>query len=462
MRLKKFSILMLTSIMSIGSCTGCNKEEKTVLSEIQDVEEKEVVSDNEEPQVTGDSNEESNIPELPSIELENKKIIHFGVGAVDDETSMAKHAKRVFEEAYGGEVESIVTTYDDFYTQLATLIAAGTPPDVVTYMGHDWYPLVMTHDLAQELDGKIDFDTLLWKDMKESTESMKWLNGKTYGVTVQEKAVRVIYYNEEMFENAGLDTPGDYYERGEWTVDKMVELAEALTLKNQEGEVTQYGLTILGGTPLFIPIYEEPMIKIENGKFVNNVRSEGVTKSMNLLVDLTSKGVISENYSNFADQKTAMMLFHAGGPSSDFLELTDRGVVGVVPYPKADMDSQNNVLLETTGYFIPKGSKNPEGALAFINAARYTQTEYFKTTDEIYLQSPEANISEELSEVEEQLQKLYEECNKISNSEFKTLIGNLDTGYGQLLHEGKTWSTVVEEVYPRVEQMVNEYNSVLE
>ncbi len=65
--------------------------------------------------------------------------------------------------------------------------------------------------------------------MKEITESMKWLNGKTYGVTVQEKAVRVIYYNEEMFENAVLETPGDYYERGEWTVDKMVELAEALT-----------------------------------------------------------------------------------------------------------------------------------------------------------------------------------------------------------------------------------------
>ena len=182
-----------------------------------------------------------------------------------------------------------------------------------------------------------------------------------------------------------------------------------------------------------MPIYEEPMIKIENGRFVRNVRSEGVTKSMNLLVDLTSKGVISENYSNFADQKTAMMLFHAGGPSSDFLELTDRGVVGVVPYPKANMDSQNNVLLETTGYFIPKGSKNPE-----------------------------ANISEELSKVEEQLQKLYEECNKISNSEFKTLIGNLDTGYGQLLHEGKPWSIVVEEVYPRVEQMVNKYNSALE
>ena len=52
-----------------------------------------------------------------------------------------------------------------------------------------------------------------------------------------------MYYNKSMFDEAGETYPTDLFDKGEWDWNKMLELAETLTIdSNRDGTPEQYGL----------------------------------------------------------------------------------------------------------------------------------------------------------------------------------------------------------------------------
>jgi hypothetical protein len=52
----------------------------------------------------------------------------------------------------------------------------------------------------------------------------------------------MIYYNKSMFDRYGEDTPMDYYLRGEWTIDKLYEVAAIFNEDtNNDGVIDQFG-----------------------------------------------------------------------------------------------------------------------------------------------------------------------------------------------------------------------------
>lgn len=451
-------ILAGTMILGVF-LTGCSNE-KGVENKLEDpIKQSDgIKEENKESEITQEDdviNEE--VPILPDIELSNKDITYFGLGAIESDSALAE----LYRENYGGEITSIQTTYGEYYTDLASLIAAGTPPDVIGYFSDSWYPNMIINDLAVPTDDLVDWDSVLWKDMKDANEQRKWIDGKMYALTTSEIPLRMVYYNIEMFENAGMETPGDYYERGEWTVDKMVELAENMVVKDSDGNVTQEGLTILGQAPAFIlPAYNQTAIKFEDGKFVNNLKHESITEMMNILAGLKDKKAVSFNYGNFKDQKTAMLVFHEEGPRSDFLELTERGAVGVVPFPKVGEDGTHNVVMRGDGYCIAPGAKNPEGGLALINCARYMQTDYFKSTDPETVEFNN-NISEEVKSVSNQIKEIVDDCVKIPDVMHRAIVEDSVIGMGSIINEGEQWSSVVEKVYPDIQKRVDELNKAI-
>lgn len=124
---------------------------------------------------------------------------------------------------------------DDFETKLNTGFASGTAPDVINFtlasMGTR-VPLGQYASLDEYMDG--------WEgkeDFMESALSLGNINGTQYGIPVIADP-RILIYNKEMFEEAGLDP-----ESPPATWDELREAHKAL-IKKDGDTVVQTGLGI--------------------------------------------------------------------------------------------------------------------------------------------------------------------------------------------------------------------------
>jgi multiple sugar transport system substrate-binding protein len=76
-----------------------------------------------------------------------------------------------------------------------------------------------------------------WPGLLESAS----YDGRVYGFP-RDIEVNVLYYNKDIFDEVGVAYPTD-----EWTWDDLQAAAEALTVKDDAGNVTRYGLAMEGG-----------------------------------------------------------------------------------------------------------------------------------------------------------------------------------------------------------------------
>ena len=140
--------------------------------------------------------------------------------------------------------------YEETTTKALTAAQAGDPPQVAVLLAIDIFTL-------------IEEDVILpISDLATSPEEQAWIdgfyegfmvdtrfNGKTYSIPFQ-RSTPVFYYNRDAFRAAGLDP-----EAPPTTWDEMVEIGKKLTIKDANGNVTQWGTRIpnlgLAGAWLF-------------------------------------------------------------------------------------------------------------------------------------------------------------------------------------------------------------------
>jgi sn-glycerol 3-phosphate transport system substrate-binding protein len=130
-------------------------------------------------------------------------------------------------------------SYQESITKALTAVKSGEPPVMSILLSTDMFTLI-------DEDAIVPFDTLL-----KTPEDQAWLKsffpafmensqtgGKTWGIPFQRSTI-VLYYNKEMFKEAGLDpnrAPADWKEQ--------VEYAQKLTKRDASGKVTQWGIQI--------------------------------------------------------------------------------------------------------------------------------------------------------------------------------------------------------------------------
>ncbi|MBU1077233.1 MAG: sugar ABC transporter substrate-binding protein [Spirochaetes bacterium] len=128
----------------------------------------------------------------------------------------------------------------EYYNKLQTMIAAGTPPDVM-YMGSEYFP---TYAIKGAL---MDLTPYLVNDPDTKTEKFQLNNyfkevmdpfkheGKYYGIA-KDFTTMVLYYNKDLFDREGLKYPDK-----NWTWEDLKRTAIALTKKNSGGITEQFG-----------------------------------------------------------------------------------------------------------------------------------------------------------------------------------------------------------------------------
>ena len=144
------------------------------------------------------------------------------------------------KENPGIKVKPVYTgTYQESIVKALTAHKAGQPPTTAILLSTDMFTL-------------IDEDAIVpFNDLANTAEDQAWMKsfypafmansqagGKTWGIPFQRSTI-VLYWNKELFKEAGLDP-----NRPPASWKEMLEYAQKLTRRDASGNITQYGVQI--------------------------------------------------------------------------------------------------------------------------------------------------------------------------------------------------------------------------
>ena len=130
-------------------------------------------------------------------------------------------------------------TYQESIVKALTANKAGEPPVISVLLSTDMYSLI-DEDAIMPWDDviKADADRAWVKSFFPGFMENSQTGGKTWGIPFQRSTI-VLYWNKELFKEAGLDpnkAPANWNE--------MVEYAKKLTKKDGSGNVAQWGVQV--------------------------------------------------------------------------------------------------------------------------------------------------------------------------------------------------------------------------
>ncbi|MCR5442562.1 MAG: extracellular solute-binding protein [Sphaerochaetaceae bacterium] len=183
-------------------------------------------------------------------------MVGFGTGTDPSQIAVHEELQAEFNNTVGKEkgieIEFLTVPYSDAATKFTTLVAAGMTPDICGPVG------VM--GVAQFIDEWLDLTPYIEKDKIDlSVYDDQLVESNRYNVDGQSKLVGLpigyypsaLFYNEDIYDRAGLDYPPEEWGTADWTYDKLYEQARQMTLDMWGSDandpdfdmdnVTQYG-----------------------------------------------------------------------------------------------------------------------------------------------------------------------------------------------------------------------------
>ena len=129
-------------------------------------------------------------------------------------------------------------TYQESIVKALTAHKSGKPPHLAVLLSTDMFTLI-DEDAIVPVDDLAGADGKAWLGgFYEAFMMNSRTGGKTWGVPFQRSTI-VLYWNKELFKEAGLDP-----DRGPQNWDEMVEFAKKLTKTDANGNVSQWGVKI--------------------------------------------------------------------------------------------------------------------------------------------------------------------------------------------------------------------------
>ncbi|HEX2390886.1 MAG TPA: extracellular solute-binding protein, partial [Casimicrobiaceae bacterium] len=130
-------------------------------------------------------------------------------------------------------------TYQDTIAKALTAVKSGEPPVTSVLLSTDMYTLIDEEAIVPFDDLiKTDEDRAWVKSFYPAFMENSQTGGKTWGIPFQRSTV-VLYWNKELFKEAGLDP-----NKPPATWSEMVDYAKKLTKKDASGNVTQWGVQV--------------------------------------------------------------------------------------------------------------------------------------------------------------------------------------------------------------------------
>ena len=216
-------------------------------------------------------------------------------------------------------------------TKTIAAIQGGNAPDFAILGNSELYSMLSLEAIiplddliAADEDGQEYIDDF-WPAFLQNS----YYDGHIYSIPFQRSTI-IMYYNKDAFRAAGLDP-----ETPPTTWEELADYAQKLTVRDENGNVTQWGVQISTNDPfMFSPF---ALQNSENGENLMTsdgkaalFDTEGNAEALQFLVDLSQKyqampeGVIvwADSTSNFM-AGTAAMLYMSSGSLTNVLKNTD-------------------------------------------------------------------------------------------------------------------------------------------
>lgn len=309
---------------------------------------------------------------IPKIELTNKVITFLGI----DQPQFREDAvvSNFFKKYYGGTIEVDVTAPADVVTKLSSLILSEDPPDLVSVSGG--FPSLPLTDMVEPIDGLINFEDDLFKDLKACYEQFVF-GDKHYFAPWVYDTLSYVFYNKKIFADNGMKTPEELFNEGKWTWDEFKKAAVDLNVdENGDGTAERWGLaTCLYHDIRLAFTTGQNTINVSGRDIKSNINNPNLERAFNFLYDLTYKDKVA---SPNRDSNEVQALFNTGkaamlmgpdfwsGDDTAFPDLKNSNGFGFAPYPKDPQADKHYIPGEAIGFFVPKGISNNKGLTAFF------------------------------------------------------------------------------------------------
>ncbi|MER5708750.1 extracellular solute-binding protein [Streptomyces sp. NPDC042898] len=282
-----------------------------------------------------------------------------------------------FEQETGIKVKLEVIPWSDLLNRILTAATSGQGPDVLN-IGNTWSASLQSTGALLPFDAK-NFDSIGGKDrFVDSALGSTGTPGKDPAAVPLYSMAYALYYNKQMFKDAGIAKPPT-------TWDEVIAAGKKLS---KDGK---WGLGVEGSN-LSNNIHQVFALGKQHGAdfFTADGKadftSDGAVAAVKQYVDLMATQKIvapgnaeyaqNQSLSDFAKNKTGMVLWQT--PSQTF---ASQGMTpeewGVVPAPvpsgKPGADKQTNSMVAGINMAVFKNTKNLDGALKFVK---------FMTSDE--------------------------------------------------------------------------------
>ncbi len=324
------------------------------------------------PDVPEDSGTSSN-QDLPKVNVTEKKL---KILCQSDVSGEVERANAIF----GCELEYEPTTvaWTDLGTKLAQMVLGGTPPDVYYSRERD-FPLLAKKDLLEPLDDIFDFSGFLFEGCEYTLTGCMY-DGKHYAAPARGSFGHVMWYNEKLFKEAGLETPRELYAQGKW--DWNAYLNAALEITDKDNGI--YGGSGLRALDWWLTTGKDVLTFDENGLPISQLRDPDIMAAMEFWRQLSvgKYNVYSPELQSvelFKTGKIGMMIDGIWLANSQLTDMMIDNSANFAPMPKYPGADKTYQWANYNALSIGKDAANVEGAKAFIYSfliASNTSKEY--------------------------------------------------------------------------------------
>ena len=311
------------------------------------------------------------------------------------------------EQAYGIEFDYDVCAWAEREMKWVAAYVGGTPYDVLTRVN---FPTIVVKGLLQPLDNILPIE-----DERYFRQNYVW-GGHVYGMNVMATNYTYrdcgelygVWYNADIFEDYGLTTPLELYEKGEWTIEALIDAAEELTV-----DVDRDGIKDIGG----FGTHALDMFTLGNGaKTVSFADSDikltwndpAYIRGLEYIAQISPYKATGQNFANgtLAMYGERVQLHRKYSETSPEHSINFDAVW--VPFPKGPDGYGVKGSISTGAELtcIGKGAKNIEGAKVWI-CADICKFDYVEPTGDTMMMGVEQDTLDMALAVEEYILKDY-------------------------------------------------------
>lgn len=289
----------------------------------------------------------TNAPAAEKVKL--KVTTWAGAGELKEFEELIDKVNAASDE-YSIEVQSIPS---DYYQKLQTMIAGKQAPDFM-WLSQEYVAQYANMGVLASLDEPLTNTDFKQDDYFQGALDVGKYDNQLYALPWISQPY-VLYYNQDMFEQAGVDVPDDT-----WTWDDFIEAGQKLTKDGQWGALIN-NMPL----PMFLWSYGGDVFD-NNGNITLN--SPESMKGLEMYQKIAQSGVVparsQADSMGGADMfKTGKVAMFIGGAGDDF-EKTAQFKVGMSLPPQGDQEVTFSWIGVTA---MSKTTKNPEIAAKALN-----------------------------------------------------------------------------------------------